>query len=191
MVPVTLGRSIRAFLFGGDSGRSEVDGTSVPVDEEEFREAYERLFPLAFRVGYRFSGDRQGAEDAAQEALARAFQRWARLRGQPWIAGWVLTTTLNILRKERPTLRSFPQGETDPIDIETSLDLWAAVRRLPKRQAQAIVLHYLADLSIADAATAMGCREGTAKAHLDRARKRLAASIESEQTNRRDDDAAG
>jgi RNA polymerase sigma factor (sigma-70 family) len=163
---------------------------SAPLDEQEFRAAYQRLFPLAFRVGYRFSGDRQEAEDAAQEALARAFQRWARLRREPWIAGWVLTTTLNILRKKRPIDVPAREGETSSADIESSLDLWAAVRRLPRRQAQAVVLHYLADLSVADVATVMGCREGTAKAHLDRARKRLAATIEPIQETGRENDAA-
>jgi RNA polymerase sigma-70 factor (ECF subfamily) len=162
----------------------------VALDEQEFRATYEQLFPLAYRVGYRFSGDRQEAEDAAQEALARVFQRWARLRGQPWIAGWVLTTTLNILRKKRPIGVPNSDGGAVPVDIESSLDLWAAVRRLPKRQAQAIVLHYLADLAIEDVATVMGCREGTAKAHLDRARKRLAVSIEPTQTTGRENDAA-
>ena len=162
----------------------------MALDEQEFRATYEQLFPLAYRVGYRFSGDSQEAEDAAQEALARAFQRWARLRGQPWIAGWVLTTTLNILRRKRPIDVPHSNGDTVPVDIESALDLWAAVRRLPKRQAQAIVLHYLADLPVADVAAVMGCREGTAKAHLDRARKHLAASIEPTQITGRENDAA-
>ena len=116
-------------------------------------------------MGYRFSGRRDDAEDAAQEALARAFQRWDRLRGQPCIAGWILTTTLNILRRKRPIdLRI--QDEADPAtDIDSSLDLWTAVRRLPKRQAQAVVLHYLADLPIVDVARVMDAARGTAKAH--------------------------
>lgn len=162
----------------------------MTLEEQEFQAAYEQLFPLAFRVACRYSGDRQEAEDAAQEALARAFQRWARLRGQPWIAGWVLTTTLNVLRKRRPIDLADPSVETASVDIEASLDLWAAIRRLPRRQAQAVLLHYLADLSIGDMATAMGCREGTAKAHLDRARKRLAASIEPIQATGKENDAA-
>jgi RNA polymerase sigma-70 factor (ECF subfamily) len=75
-------------------------------------------------------------------------------------------------------------------DVDSSMDLWTAIRRLPKRQAQAVVLYYLADLPLRDVAVVMGCREGTAKAHLDRARKHLAASIEPPtQITRRDDDA--
>jgi RNA polymerase sigma factor (sigma-70 family) len=150
----------------------------VQSDEEEFRVVYEELFPLAYRIAYRFSGHRDDAEDAAQEALARAFQRWGRLRGRPWLAGWVLTTTVNILRRRRPRPPVEPDGTAPPeADVDASMDLWAAIGRLPTRQGQAVILYYLADLPLADVATVMGCREGTAKAHLDRARKHLAASI--------------
>ena len=150
-------------------------------DEEEFRLLYKQVFPLAYRVGYRFSGRRDEAEDAAQEAFARAFQRWGRLRDQPWVAGWILTTTLNILRRRTRRIRHVPapsDGKQPEADLEASLDLWHAISQLPKRQAQAVILYYLADLSVKHVATAMGCKEGTARAHLDRARKQLARSLD-------------
>jgi RNA polymerase sigma-70 factor (ECF subfamily) len=156
----------------------EEDRLHVSSNEEEFRALYQRVFPLAFRVGCRFSGRRDDAEDAAQEALARAFQRWSRLRGQPWVCGWVLSTTLNILRTRRPfDVAEHEDAATLGGDVDASLDLWNAIRRLPKRQAQAVILYYLADLPVAHVASVMGCREGTAKAHLDRARKRLASVL--------------
>ena len=150
-------------------------------DEEEFRLLYEQVFPLAYRVGYRFSGRRDEAEDAAQEAFARAFQRWGRLHDQPWVVGWILTTTLNILRRRTRGTRYVPApaDERQPeADLEASLDLWHAVSQLPRRQAQAVILYYLADLSVEHVAAAMGCREGTARAHLDRARNQLARSLD-------------
>ena len=150
-------------------------------DEEEFRLLYEQVFPLAYRVGYRFSGRRDEAEDAAQEAFARAFQRWGRLHDQPWVVGWILTTTLNILRRRTRGTRYVPApaDERQPeADLEASLDLWHAVSQLPRRQAQAVILYYLADLSVEHVAAAMGCKEGTARAHLDRARNQLARSLD-------------
>lgn len=150
-------------------------------DEEEFRLLYKQVFPLAYRVGYRFSGRRDEAEDAAQEAFARAFQRWGRLHDQPWVVGWILTTTLNILRGRTRRIRYVPApaDERQPeADLEASLDLWHAISQLPKRQAQAVILYYLADLSVKHVAAAMGCKEGTARAHLDRARKQLARSMD-------------
>lgn len=46
-----------------------------------------------------------------------------------------------------------------------------------RRQAQAVALHYHSDLSVADVATAMGCAQGTVKAHLHAARRALAAAL--------------
>jgi RNA polymerase sigma factor (sigma-70 family) len=153
----------------------------VSPDEEGFRRLYEEVFPLAYRIGYRISGRRDEADDAAQEAFARAFQRWDRLHDQPWVVGWILTTTLNILRRRTRRTRHVPApaDERQPeADLEASLDLWHAISQLPKRQAQAVILYYLADLSVQHVATAMGCKEGTARAHLDRARKQLARSLD-------------
>ena len=50
---------------------------------------------------------------------------------------------------------------------------WREVRALPKRQAQAIALHYLEDRSIADIAEILECAEGTVKVHLFKGRARL------------------
>ena len=47
-------------------------------------------------------------------------------------------------------------------------EFWHAVRRLPKRQAQAVALHYLEDASVAEIAAIMGCAENTVKVHLHR-----------------------
>ncbi|MBA3423796.1 MAG: sigma-70 family RNA polymerase sigma factor [Actinobacteria bacterium] len=56
---------------------------------------------------------------------------------------------------------------------ETSVDLIAALQRLPARQRQATILYYIADLPIPVVAERMGLHEGSVKAHLAQARKRL------------------
>jgi RNA polymerase sigma-70 factor (ECF subfamily) len=162
----------------------------VSSDEADFRHVYEQAFPVVYRVAYRFSGRRETAEDAVQEAFARAFERWGRLRGEPWIVGWIVTTTLNVLRRTgRRTaelsyeVEGLHSPETEP---EGALDLWRAIKELPKRQAQAVVLHYLIDLPVAQVAEVMGCREGTAKAHLDRGRRRLARLLEPSEARQED-----
>jgi DNA-directed RNA polymerase specialized sigma24 family protein len=59
-------------------------------------------------------------------------------------------------------------------------------RSSPKRQARAVVLHYLIDLPVAQVAEVMGCREGTAKAHLDRGRRTLARLLEPSEARQED-----
>lgn len=142
-----------------------------------FQELYEREFPNVFRAVFLMSGDRQVAEEATQEAFARALARWGRLGSQRWAGGWVTTTALNVARRllrRRPT----PVALTGPAPADVEwLDLRAAVRRLPPRQQEAVVLHYLLDLPVAEAAVAMGCDESTVKTHLSRARTALERAL--------------
>jgi RNA polymerase sigma-70 factor, ECF subfamily len=51
------------------------------------------------------------------------------------------------------------------------------VRALPHRQAQAVALYYLEDLSIRQAAGVLDCAEGTVRAHMARARRALARRL--------------
>jgi RNA polymerase sigma-70 factor (ECF subfamily) len=158
------------------------DDAGVSIDPS-FTELYEREFPAVFRAAYLLSGDRGLAEEAAQEAFARALARWSRLRSQPWAGGWVTTTALNTarrhLRRRRPAM---PTNESPVEDDTIRLDIHAAVRRLPARQQEAVVLHYLLDLPVAETAAVMGCDQGTVKTHLSRARAALlrALSIDDE-----------
>ena len=71
-----------------------------------FRELYEREFAAVFRAALLLSGDRRLAEDAAQEAFARALARWRRLRSHPSPGGWVTTTALNVARRQLLRQRS-------------------------------------------------------------------------------------
>ncbi len=54
---------------------------------------------------------------------------------------------------------------------------WAAVRRLPERQAQVVALHYLEDRSVADIAAVLEISPDTVKVHLHRGRKALASAL--------------
>jgi len=162
----------------------------VSPDEADFRHVYEQAFPTVYRVAYRLSGRRETAEDATQEAFARAFERWARLRGEPWVVGWIVTTALNILRRtarRTPEVARGVREEAAPeTDVDDAVDVWRAIGGLSHRQAEAVVLHYVVDLPVAEVAAVMGCREGTAKVHLDRGRRRLARLLEPSEAREED-----
>lgn len=139
-----------------------------------FEALYEREFASIFRAAFLLCGDRSAAEDATQEAFARALVRWRRLEGQPWAAGWVMTTAMNTARRamrQRPT--HVDDLRSAATDHDGRLDVRDAIGRLPARQQEAVALHYLLDLSVADTAAAMGVTGGTVKAHLSRAREAL------------------
>ena len=146
--------------------------------DPQFVELYEREHERVFQVTFALCRNRGLAEDATQEAFARALERWARLRDRPWVGGWVMSTALNA---SRGMLRRRPYAfspRTDSSDPESATELWDVVRRLPRRQREAVVLHYVVDLSVSETAAVMGCREGTVKAHLSGARQVLRQWLE-------------
>ena len=69
--------------------------------------------------------------------------------------------------------------------VTTALSVRDAIATLPARQREAVVLRYLADLSLAEVADAMGCAVGTVKATLHHALGALRVQLEE------DDDADG
>jgi RNA polymerase sigma-70 factor (sigma-E family) len=131
--------------------------------------AFEDLYRLAYRVAYRILGDQGDAEDVAQETLARAMVRWSRLEDRP--GGWVTRVASNLAidryryrRRRAVGPMTGPVGLVDPHLGERG-DLVVALRRLPRRQREAVVLRYLGDLSEAQVALEMGCSIGAVKSH--------------------------
>lgn len=143
--------------------------------------AFEALYTAeavaVFRTVYLLCRDAATAEDATQEAFARALERWSRLRDRTWAGGWVTTTALNVARRSLRRRRPPPPPASPAADVDEALDLWRAVARLPARQQQAVVLRYRLDLTTEDAAAAMGCDPGTVRTHLARARESLRAAM--------------
>jgi RNA polymerase sigma-70 factor (ECF subfamily) len=128
-------------------------------------------------------GDDARAEEMAQEAFARAFRHWRRVERMDRPVAWIYVVALNAERKrwrrERnaPVLNQ-PTGGTDHASaVVTAVDLRAAIVRLPPRQRAAIVLRYLADLSVADVAAVMGIAEGTVKATVNQALQNLRVDV--------------
>ena len=148
--------------------------------DPEFAELYRKEFATVFRAVVALTGNRELAEDSTQEAFARALARWRRLRGQSWAGGWVAATALNVARRSLRRSRGEPRTVVDPAseDVDVSLDVWRGVRRLPARQQEAVLLHYVQGYSVAETAQAMGCADGTVKAQLSRAREALREELE-------------
>jgi RNA polymerase sigma-70 factor, ECF subfamily len=152
----------------------------VEVDRLTFEDFYAAEFDRVLDSAFAFSGDRDAATDATQEAFARAFARWRRLSRHEWAGGWVTTTALNVLRRRyRDAARSrVLVDERASHDVHGRVDLLRALRALPIRQREAAVLFYVADLPLHAVADAMGISDGAVKSHLARAREALRVSLE-------------
>lgn len=149
--------------------------------EQFFRREYGRVVALVVAV----SGDRESAEDVAQEALWRAHQRWSRISTYDKPGAWVRRVALNLAsnararrQTERAALDRLGRRRPPVAAAEPDVDeFWATVCRLPTRQAAAVALYYLEDRSVVDVAEILGCAEGTAKAHLHKGRASLASLL--------------
>jgi RNA polymerase sigma-70 factor, ECF subfamily len=154
------------------------------VSFDEFYEEQQR--PL-LRLCYLATLDAEAAADAAQEALTRAWQHWDRIGGtQP--DAWLRTVALNLCRSRWRRLGREARLRRARIEVAAEdrvrdVDLLDALRKLPRRQREAVVLHHLEDLSVDDCAAAMGVSAGSVKQHLTRGRAALAATLRTPMEN--------
>jgi RNA polymerase sigma-70 factor (ECF subfamily) len=148
--------------------------------EEFYAATVDRLLGQLFLV----TGDLHTAEELVQEAFTRAAMRWSRLRDYDVPEAWVRRVAMNLAadrarslrRQTRALLRLGPPAALPSASVET-LALVEALRTLPLRQRQAIVLHYLADLPVAEIAETLAVPGGTVKSLLARGRRALAARL--------------
>lgn len=140
------------------------------------------------------TGQRQAAEDAVAEALARAWDRSARGETIDSLAAWVTRVALNLARSRWRRLRAEARARRrlaapevdDGSSTDRRLDVERALSALPRRQREATVLRYYLGLNVAEIAATLGVTDGTVKTSLHRARSALAEALsltDPEETN--------
>ena len=141
---------------------------------------FDELLGRAYRHALSLVGNAALAEDLAAEALTRAYARWRRVRVLDYREAWVLRVVTN-LAIDSYAKRRVPLEESVPLGLEDAavlrVTLAQALRALPARQRDAVVLCYLVGLSEADTAEALGVAPGTVKSHLSRAVQHLRRAV--------------
>lgn len=159
---------------------AEVDSWSDVEIPEPFVRFFRAEYPAVVSLVYGLSGSRSAAEDVAQEAFLRAHRDWRRVASMDSPEGWIRRVAINLatsrwrrLKAEASALTKLsPPASFVPPDNHFS-PFWEEVRRLPSRQAQAVTLHYLEDMSVQEIARVLQVAEGTVKALLSQGRERL------------------
>jgi RNA polymerase sigma-70 factor, ECF subfamily len=148
--------------------------------DEFYASSYGRLVVQVFAV----TGNLADAEDAVQEAFARASVRWGRIGGYESPEAWVRRVALNLaftgLRRARRLLEVLSRAPAQQLQAPLpadSLGLVEALKALPLPFRQVLALHYLADLPVERVAGELGIAVGTAKSRLARAREALARQL--------------
>jgi RNA polymerase sigma-70 factor, ECF subfamily len=139
-------------------------------------------WPRLVRALGLYVGQRQTAEDLAQETLIRVCSRWKQVRLADSPSAWAHRVAFNLAsshhrraatwRRIRGRVAS-PGNEELETDDATALAIRREVAALPDRQREALVLRYFADLSVRQVAVAMRCPENTVKTHTRRALEAL------------------
>jgi RNA polymerase sigma-70 factor, ECF subfamily len=167
--------------------------------DHEFDAALDRLvehdYVRIVRAVALFSGTMEGADDAVQEALARALEHSRKGRHIDCLEPWVVTTAFNHLRShfrraarrrewDDGVDRAFPSGPDAEALASQLLDLRAAVRSLPTRQREVVVMHYYLDQPISSIGDALGIGANAVKNALHKARGTLLAALTVDNTPR-------
>ncbi len=148
----------------------------------EFDDFARKTYTSVLRTVALALGDADVAQDATQEAYAKAALRWHRVGRMDRPAGWVCVVATNVGRrtlrrrvapgKIRLTTADHADGVVERVHFRDEL------LALPERQRAALVLRYLGDLSVADTAKALGVTQGTVKAATHAALSKLRVSLD-------------
>jgi RNA polymerase sigma-70 factor (ECF subfamily) len=172
---------------------------------EDFASFYHETRDKCLRAVYTSTGDVHRAEDLVAEAYARALSRWPKVSRHPAPAAWIVRTALNLhvswwRRRRREYSIGLPEGAVEQLAASAGASrgypaaggwsggealpdqvLVAALRSLPRRQREVVVLRVLLDLDTATTARQLGIAQGTVKAQLSRAlatlRERLTSQV--------------
>lgn len=150
--------------------------------EDEFTAFVNERGEALLRVAYALAGDQYAAEDLLQDALAKAYARWSKIRGEaePYVRRILYNDQISgwRRRKRRPevplavTPEPVAEGDTAN-DTVLQMMLRDALRMLPPRQRAVLVLRYLEDLSVEQTAELLGCQVGTVASQSSRALTKL------------------
>ena len=159
-------------------------------DRDAFNELVRSTYRDTFALAYRLTGNRDDAGDVVQDAYVRAYRAIRRFRGDSSFSTWMYRITSNcasthLSRRTRQRTEELSHDapivdlrpEQDPsLRAEAAIlrhHIDRAVRSLPERLRQVVVLRDLHDLSHSEIAAELGITTSAAKVRLHRARQRL------------------
>jgi len=142
-----------------------------------FEEFFQANYAVLGRMMLLMTADRQDAEDLAQEAFSRVFERWDRVRLMDSPRGYLIRTAMNLNRKRarhQAVARRLHLRATEPLDeisaAMTRHDVRRALDGLPRTQREALILVDWAGLDATEAGKILGIAPSSVRGRLHRAR---------------------
>ncbi len=164
------------------------EGSSRPEDAMDSKTSFALLVQQhhgkLYNFIYRYTRNRQDAEDLTQDTFVRAFENFHRYDSKYAFASWLFTigrrTVYNHYRSARHTepiefdivdSSARPDGEAEEADTRNSV--WESAKSLKKDYREVLALKYIEDLSIQEIAQVMNKSQSNVKILLFRARNQL------------------
>jgi len=133
-------------------------------------------------------GDKAAAEDCAQDTFERAYRSWSSWRPDAPVEAWLHRIAINVAVSDRRRARLRQAGELvrrlgrpsptpDPTALAERSDLIRALRKLPTKQAAALVLRHYHGYSNREIAASLGVPDQTVASRLTAARKQLQVAL--------------
>jgi RNA polymerase sigma-70 factor (ECF subfamily) len=160
--------------------------------EDAFAELVTRYRGMVFGLIARTVGDRERAEDLAQDVFLRVHRGLPYFRGTARLSTWIYRIVINVCLQARHAPRTIaipldgepfrPTGASERSDrsLELRDRLEKALARLPMPQRLLVAAHYLKDVRYEELAEAFDMPLGTVKTHLYRAKRELRRLLETE-----------
>ncbi len=184
------GQRVQPDGFGsGDAPADGVDAERVTA-EDAVSALYQEHAVGLIRLAVVMLGDRPTAEDIVQEAFLGLYQRWDHLADTSNALRYVRSSVLNgcrsalrrRARRERPGHGPSADSAESVVLIADEHDrLLTAMRRLPRRQREALVLRFYLELAEHEIAMSMGVSRGTVKSTTSRALAALGRLLQEDQ----------
>lgn len=174
-----------------DQPSSDLILKATAGDRVSFAMLVEQEYDFIFKTAWKWTRNQADAEDVAQEVCIRLGKAISKFTGHGRFKTWLYTLVLNVVRDtarksrrdlvksqafhaEAGTLRSVHDGN------DGEQQLWLAVRQLPDKQKDTVLLVYAEGMTHSQAADVLGIAESTVSWHLHEARKRLKELLKSE-----------
>ena len=182
--PAAEAQAVRPEAFlAAPTGRTEWSADLAVI------ELYAMHYPALVRLAAMLVRDTPTAEEVVQDAFIAMHDGWSRLRDTERALAYMRQAVVN---RSRSVLRhrmvveknqqkpppDMPSAEHGALALLERSAVVAALRGLPERQREAIVLRFYADLSEAEIAAAMGISRGAVKSHTSRGMAALRAALE-------------
>jgi RNA polymerase sigma-70 factor (ECF subfamily) len=162
-----------------------------PGSEADFDRLYRNTYRRILGTLITLLGDPAAAEDCTQDTFERAYKSWATWRPDAPVEAWLHRIAINVAVSDRRRHRLRQAGELvrrlgrpaptpDPATLAERSDLIRELRKLPTKQAAALVMRYYHGYSNVEIAAALGVPEQTVASRLAAARKQLQVTLAGE-----------